>query len=147
MASPERHVMILSVITMGLSSIVSRSVPIFSGKTIDLSIGGVEKEEERASSFRLLINLLGLSTVSGFFGFFRILWQARAGHRLVARLRRKLYAAILSQDAAYFDTVPPGDPISRLGSDANLVRSAVTDHTLGLIRQSLLTIGAVTLLF
>ena len=54
---------------MGLSSIVSRSVPIFSGKTIDLSIGGVEKEEERASSFRLLMNLLGLSTVSGFFGF------------------------------------------------------------------------------
>lgn len=93
------------------------------------------------------MNLLGIMTLSGIIGFFRIWWQSTAGHRLVARLRRKLYAAILSQDAAYFDSVQQGDLISRLSSDADLVQSAVTDQALGLLRNVVIAIGAIALLF
>mmetsp|Transcript_19725 Transcript_19725/g.36265 ORF Transcript_19725/g.36265 Transcript_19725/m.36265 type:complete len:752 (+) Transcript_19725:275-2530(+) len=153
MARPERHLMIMSVISMGLSSAVSLAVPSFSGRIIDLSIGpsvAVDSDNDGDASsespFRLLVILLGVMTLSGFFGFFRILWQAKAGHRLVARLRRNLYAAVLSQDAAYFDSAPVGDVLSRLSSDADLVQSAVTNSILALLSNTVIAMGAICLL-
>lgn len=151
MARPKRHLLIFSAISMALGSAVSLAVPSFAGKIIDLSIAGKDDNddgtEDAASPFGLLLNLLGIMTLSGIVGFFRIWWQATAGHRLVARIRRKLYAAILSQDAAYFDSIQQGDLISRLSSDTDLVQSAVTDQALGLLRNVVMAIGAVTLLF
>mmetsp|Transcript_38530 Transcript_38530/g.93213 ORF Transcript_38530/g.93213 Transcript_38530/m.93213 type:complete len:671 (-) Transcript_38530:166-2178(-) len=152
MAQPERYLMILSALTMAFSSSVSLAVPKFSGKIIDISIHHQSPSEEAdddedPSAFRLLMMLLGIMTISGVAGFFRILWQAQAGHRMVARLRRKLYVGILSQDAEYFDSMKQGDIISRLSSDADLVQSAVTDQVLGLLRNVVMSIGAVAMLF
>lgn len=151
MARPERRFMIFSAISMAFGSAVSLSVPSFSGQIIDLSIAKTEEEDDDAatssSPFDLLMILLGIMTISGIAGFFRIWWQATAGHRLVARIRRKLYTSILSQDAAYFDSIQQGDLISRLSSDADLVQSAFTDQALGLLRNLVIAIGAVVLLF
>lgn len=151
MARPERHLMIFSAISMTFGSAVSLAVPTYSGRIIDLSIVKVDKTGEDAdtapSPFELLMSLLGIMTLSGIAGFFRVWWQAQAGHRMVARLRRKLYASILSQDASYFDSVKQGDLISRLSSDADLVQSAVTDQALGLLRNAIVATGAVALLF
>lgn len=151
LSRPERHLMVFASITMAFSSAVSLAVPSYSGKIIDMSLSKAEDsnniDNESESPLRLLLGLLGIMTLSGVAGFFRIFWQAQAGHRLVARLRRTLYAAILSQDAAYFDSMNQGDLISRLSSDANLVQSAVTDQALGLGRNVVMAIGAVAMLF
>ncbi|CAJ1893286.1 unnamed protein product [Cylindrotheca closterium] len=148
MAQPERYLMIMSAVTMTFSSAVSLAVPKFSGRIIDISIHQKdEQDDDDPSAFRLLMILLGIMTISGVAGFFRILWQAQAGHRMVARLRRKLYVGILSQDAEYFDSMKQGDIISRLSSDADLVQSAVTDQVLGLLRNMVMSIGAVAMLF
>lgn len=145
LARPERHLMVFSALTMAFSSAVSLAVPSYSGKIIDLSLTDANSSSD--SPLRLLLTLLGIMTFSGVAGFFRMFWQAQSGHRLVARLRRKLYAAILSQDAAYFDSMEQGDLISRLSSDAHLVQSAVTDQALGLLRNVVMAIGAVAMLF
>mmetsp|Transcript_38638 Transcript_38638/g.93617 ORF Transcript_38638/g.93617 Transcript_38638/m.93617 type:complete len:744 (-) Transcript_38638:316-2547(-) len=149
MARPERHLMILAGISMTLGSGVSLAVPFFCGRIIDLSLGHHNNDngdDDDTSPFRLLINLVIIMTLSGMIGFFRMLWQAQAGHRLVARIRRQLYRSILSQDAAYFDSTPQGDLISRLSSDADLVQSAVTDMALGILRNVVVAIGAIALL-
>ncbi|KAL3922679.1 MAG: hypothetical protein SGILL_002076 [Bacillariaceae sp.] len=151
LARPERHLIIFSGISMALGSAVSLAVPTYAGRIIDLSIAKTQEDdgsdESGSSPFSLLMSLLGIMTLSGIVGFFRIWWQATAGHRLVARLRRQLYTAILSQDAAYFDSVQQGDLISRLSSDADLVQSAVTEQALGLLRNVVIAIGAIALLF
>jgi len=145
LAQPERPLMFFSAMTLAFSTSVSLSVPKFSGKIIDISIS--DSDDDDPSAFRLLMMLLGIMTISGVAGFFRSLWQAQAGHRMVARLRRKLYVGILSQDAEYFDSMQQGDIISRLSSDADLVQSAVTDQVLGLLRNMIVSIGAVAMLF
>jgi ABC-type multidrug transport system fused ATPase/permease subunit len=156
MARPERHLMICSSISMTFSSAVSLAVPTYSGRIIDLSISNMGATEtglasssssSSSSPFQLLMSLLGIMTLAGIAGFFRIWWQAQAGHRLVARLRRNLYVGILSQDASYFDSIQQGDLISRLSSDADLVQSAVTDQALGLLRNVVVAVGAVAMLF
>lgn len=150
LARPERHLMIFGAVSMAFSSLVSLAVPGFSGKIIDLSLQGDDDDlngNPENSPLNLLLSLLGLMTLAGVAGFFRIFCQAQAGHRLVARLRRELYASILSQDAAYFDAIDQGDLISRLSSDAQLINSAVTDQALGLMRSVVVATGAVTMLF
>ena len=147
MAKPERHLMVLSAITLAFSSVVQLAVPYVAGKIIDLSIRDDDDEtSEKQSPFLLLVGMFGIMTFSGFLGFLKSLWQAKAGHRMVARLRRKLYAAVLSQDAGYFDATPQGDLISRLSSDADLVQSAVTDQSLTLLKNVVVAVGAASLL-
>jgi hypothetical protein len=110
LARPERRLMLLSAISMVIGSGVSLAVPYFSGRIIDLSLqqdryennnddnntnpGDVitteddDRSDDRSSSpFRLLLNLLVIMTLASVAGFFRLLWQAQAGHRLVARLK------------------------------------------------------------
>lgn len=148
LARPERYLLILSAVMMGLNSAVSLAVPRFSGRIIDLSIAPSDDDDDGNgdSPLRLLMTLLGVMTLSGFFGYFRILWQATAGHLFVARLRRRLYAAVLSQDAAFFDATRPGDVLSRMSSDADLVQSAVTDKVVQLLRNAVMSVGAVAML-
>lgn len=149
MATPERSLMIVSAITMAIGSAVSLAVPSYAGQIIDLALGPVGDEEgdDDNSAFQLLMRLLGIMTLASIASFFRIVWQSQAGHRIVARLRRRLYIGILSQDAAYFDSVSQGDLLSRLSSDADLVQSAVTDLALGLLRNVVVGLGSIGLLF
>ena len=154
LARPERQLILMSAITMAFGSSVSLAVPTFSGQIIDVSIGtsttdpgGEDEGDDTSSAFNLLLKLLSIMTLSGIVGFFRILWQAKAGHYVVARIRRQLYAAMLSQDAEYYDQIKQGDLLSRLSSDADLIQSAITDQALGLLRNIVISFGSVFLLF
>eukprot|EP00462_Mataza_sp_D1_P008354 CAMPEP_0175168416 /NCGR_PEP_ID=MMETSP0087-20121206/28940_1 /TAXON_ID=136419 /ORGANISM="Unknown Unknown, Strain D1" /LENGTH=564 /DNA_ID=CAMNT_0016458523 /DNA_START=72 /DNA_END=1763 /DNA_ORIENTATION=+ len=52
--------------------------------------------------------------------------QGTAGERVVARLRNRLFRAILWQEMGFFDTRKTGELVSRLGSDTTLVQQATT---------------------
>ena len=49
---------------------------------------------------------------------------AVAGERVVARLRNRLYAHLLSMEISFFDKKKSGDLVSRLGSDTALIQQA-----------------------
>lgn len=146
LARPERHLLLYSAVCMAVGSAVSLAIPHAAGRIIDLSLQSEEEQSTDSSPFRLLVNLLAIMTLASLSGFFRQIWQAAAGHAVVARLRRRLYQAVLSQDATFFDSTAAGDVLSRLSSDADLVQSAVTDRLLDVARNVLLAVGAVGLL-
>jgi len=164
LARPERFLLLWSGFAMAFGSAVTLAIPSFAGRIIDLSIAEVDDgdsggggddgdvdvsgdSDSAVGPFGLLLRLLGIMTLSSFAGFFRILWQAQAGHRAVARVRRCLYAAVLSQEAAFFDSTKTGDILSRLSSDADLVQYAVTEQILDVLRNIVLSVGAIVLLF
>ena len=49
------------------------------------------------------------------------------GERLVRRLRSRYLAALLKQDLAYFEQVPPGDISSRLDSDIQAIQDGTSE--------------------
>ena len=49
-----------------------------------------------------------------------------AGYRVVCRIRRDLFAAIIKQEVAFFDTNRTGELTNRLSSDTQVLQNAVT---------------------
>lgn len=70
----------------------------------------------------------------------------RAGERLVADLRGRVYAHLQSLPVAYFAERRTGDLLSRLTSDVTLIQSALTGNLLQLLSQSLTVIGGIILM-
>jgi ATP-binding cassette subfamily B protein len=76
----------------------------------------------------------------------RFIIFSRAGERIVTRLRGDLYASILQQETAFFDTQKTGDLSSRLSSDATLLQGTVTSTLSMMLRNGIQVVGAVAML-
>jgi ATP-binding cassette subfamily B protein len=90
--------------------------------------------------------LFGLSAMAGAGVYLRSLWLARAGNRIVARLKQKLFASLLLQESTFLDEQTTGDLLSRLSADAQLVQSAVTHQAVAGLRGMVMTIGSASML-
>jgi hypothetical protein len=69
-----------------------------------------------------------------------------AGERIVSRLRRDLFSALLRQETAFFDERRTGELTSRLAADTTVLQNAVTVNISMLLRFGVMGIGAVVLL-
>ena len=77
----------------------------------------------------------------------RSLLLTKAANRIVSRLRRQLFASTLTQDMMFFDLTRPGDILSRLSADAQLVQAAVTTQAVSLLRGAVMSCGSGFMLF
>jgi ABC-type multidrug transport system fused ATPase/permease subunit len=144
-AKPERSLIICSAVTLAFTSLVQLTTPYLSGHIIDVALKQ-HNGEESSSTVVLLMSLFAVIAFAAYLTYLQTTWQAKAGHRMVARLRRQLYAAILSQDAAFFDSHKTGDLLSRLSSDADLLQDAVQGSVLGGFRGIAMSMGAAVML-
>jgi ATP-binding cassette subfamily B protein len=69
-----------------------------------------------------------------------------AGERVIARLRRDLYQAILDQEIAFFDVERTGDLTSRLASDTATLQGAVSSNISIGLRNLIQLAGGIALL-
>jgi hypothetical protein len=72
--------------------------------------------------------LFALTTVAGAGVYYRALWLAQAGNRVVARLKQCLYAPVLLQESAFLDTQTTGDILSRLSAYRHTSTSCFLYH-------------------
>mmetsp|Transcript_23788 Transcript_23788/g.43187 ORF Transcript_23788/g.43187 Transcript_23788/m.43187 type:complete len:659 (-) Transcript_23788:186-2162(-) len=133
----------LSAATLGVTSSVTLILPFASGQVIDYAISS---PDNGFSPMILAGGLFGLSAVAGVGVYLRSLWLARAGNRIVARLKQKLFASVLLQESAFLDEQTTGDLLSRLSADAQLVQSAVTHQAVAGLRGMVMTIGSASML-
>jgi ABC-type multidrug transport system fused ATPase/permease subunit len=135
----------LSASTLGVTSSVTLLLPYASGTVIDYT---VNSGNDGLSPVVLASGLFGLSALAGGGVYLRSLWLARAGNRIVARLRQQLYASMLQQEAAFFNDnqTTTGDLLSRLTSDAQLVQSALTTQAVSGLRGIVMSTGSAGML-
>jgi ABC-type multidrug transport system fused ATPase/permease subunit len=134
----------LSASTLGVTSSVTLLLPYASGTVIDYTVtsgadGGV-------SPIVMATGLFGLTALAGGGVYLRTLWLAKAGNRIVARLKQQLYSSILQQETAYLDSTTTGDLMSRLTADAQLVQSAMTTQAVAGLRQIVMSTGSMAML-
>ena len=144
-AKPERSLIFCSFITLVFTSLVQLTTPYISGHIIDVALKQ-QIGEASSSTAMLVVSLFMVISFAACLTYFQNMWQAKAGHRLVARIRRHLYSAIISQDAAFFDSHKTGDLLSRLSSDADLLQDAVQGTVLGGFRGIAMSLGAASML-
>ena len=103
----------LSASTLGVTSSVTLLMPYASGMVIDYTMNGAGADGG-LSPMVMAGGLFGLNAFAAAGVYLRTLWLARAGNRIVARLKQRLYASLLKQDSAWLDQQTTGDLLSRL---------------------------------
>ena len=72
--------------------------------------------------------LAGIFLVGGACNFGRVYLMRVAGQNIAARLRRRLYAAIMRQRISFFDQNKTGELVNRLSADSQLVSQTITQQ-------------------
>ncbi|WIG95138.1 ABC transporter transmembrane domain-containing protein [Myxococcus sp. SDU36] len=95
---------------------------------------------------RLAMLMLAVFTVQGITMALRIYLFTSAGERVVSRLRKDLFRALLSQEVGFFDSRRTGELTSRLSSDTTVLQTTVTANVSMMLRYVVTALGGVGLL-
>ncbi|KAI4497024.1 hypothetical protein M0802_007770 [Mischocyttarus mexicanus] len=146
LAAPEKWRLLSAIAFLIISSTVTMAVPFCLGKVIDIIYNvNVQKMAEKLN--QLCIVLFGVFIIGAISNFCRIYLMSTTGHRITYSLRKKAYAAILSQETAMFDTKSTGELVGRLTGDAQLVSYAVTSNVSDGLRSLIMTASGVSMMF
>ena len=122
-----------------LAAAAMLAVPLAFRSLIDAGLAAVDLNA------RFLI-LLGLALTLGLATGLRFYWMAWLGERITADLRKAVYAHVLMQPPAFFETLKTGGLLSRLTADTSLVQTLVGTSISMALRSSLLLLGALAMM-
>jgi ABC-type multidrug transport system fused ATPase/permease subunit len=143
LAKSEIWLLIVGTLALGASSVVNLLLPKYIGTLIDT----VLKAEGRTYLNTLIFSLFLLTIVMAVTTFIRALCFNLAGERVVAKLRRMLFNAIIGQEIAFFDETKTGELLNRLSSDTKSLENAVTVNISMCLRFLVQIVGSLFLLF
>jgi ABC transporter fused permease/ATP-binding protein len=95
----------------------------------------------------IALAMLGIFAVEGIASSLRYTFFSRAGERIVARLRKDLFASLMRQDIAFFDREKTGDLLNRLTSDTATLQNAASVNISQGLRSIASSVGGIVLLF
>ncbi len=106
---------------------------------------GIAKGDQQLLGNGYLI-LLGVVVMLAVATYMRYLLISTVGERVVADIRRDVFAKVLSMHTAYFESSRIGDLISRITTDTTLLQSVVGSSISIFLRNTLLFLGGFTML-
>jgi subfamily B ATP-binding cassette protein MsbA len=132
----------LSVFLSGLSVSVALVLPLGMRDLLNAAVLG----GSRAWLDKLALLLLCLYAVRAALNFCGPLLLQLTSELIVLDLRNRLYLHIHSLGLGYFANQRTGDLLSRLTSDVDAMRSAITDLSVSLLLQSLKLLGSLAIM-
>ncbi|MGI9400890.1 MAG: ABC transporter transmembrane domain-containing protein [Rhizobiaceae bacterium] len=93
--------------------------------------------------FSMLVAIAAVLAIASACRYYFVIWL---GERVVADVRRDVFARVTMLSAAYFDTANSGEIVSRLTADTTQVKSAFGATASMALRNTLLGIGAVIMM-
>ncbi|MDQ1119670.1 MULTISPECIES: ABC transporter transmembrane domain-containing protein [Pseudoxanthomonas] len=127
------------------------ALAVASGATLSLPYAFKQMIDQGFSSGanidRAFLGLFGVAVVLALASAARFYFVSLLGERVVADLRRKLYAHLLGLDAQFHDRTRSGELVSRLSADSELLRSVVGSAMSVAVRSSVTVIGSVVMMF
>ena len=92
------------------------------------------------------LELFGVAAALGLFSAARFFTVSWLGERVTADLRNAIYAHVLEQSPAYFETTQTGEVLSRLTADTTLVQAVVGSSLSMGLRNAVMGVGALVML-
>ncbi len=126
-----------------VSSLATLAYPRAIGDLVDEALGA--RSQQMLDG--LALAMLGVFVVQGVAMALRAYLFQTAGERVVTRLRKDLFRALLSQEVAFFDARRTGELTSRLASDTTVLQNTVTVNVSMGLRYTMQAVGGVALLF
>jgi len=94
-----------------------------------------------------LAGVVGIAVVLAVATYARFYLMMSTGERVIADLRRAVFAHVLTLSPAFFDATRTGDIVSRVTNDSEQLRQVIGFGLSMLLRNGLMMIGALVLLF
>lgn len=120
----------MMAIGWGLKMIVDRGVAAGSAETLD----------------HALVCLLGVVLFMSLASYARLNLINRVAERLIADLRKKIYAHLLTLDPTWYDQNTSGDQVSRINADTTVLQMVITSNLPSTFRHALMLLGGVVML-
>jgi len=132
----------LALISLTVAAITTLIVPVAVRRMVDFGFTpeGIAKINSYFSVMIAVVAVLALSSASRFYLVMTI------GERIVADLRRDVFAHLMRLSPAFFDSSRSGELISRLTADTTQIKSAVGASVSIALRNLMLFVGATAMM-
>ena len=139
----QRHLGLFTgwLLALACSSAATLSLPVAFRTMIDDGFSSGANIDRTFGFVMVVVLVLALATAVRYF-FVTLL-----GERVVADLRGRLYARLLDLDASFYDRSRTGELVSRLTTDAELLRSVVGSSMSVALRSTVTVFGSLAMLF
>jgi ATP-binding cassette subfamily B protein len=133
---------LLALVALIVASLATLAVPLAVRRMIDFgfSAEGVAMINSYFSVMMLVVAVLAIASASRFY------LVTTLGERIVADLRRDVFARLTSLSPAFFDTAHSGELVSRLTADTTQIKSAVGASVSVALRNLVLFVGAASMM-
>jgi ATP-binding cassette, subfamily B, bacterial len=133
---------LLALVALTVAALTTLLVPIAVRRMIDFGFTprGIELINSYFSVMIAVVAVLAVASASRFYLVMTI------GERIVADLRRDVFAHLISLSPAFFDSARSGELISRLTADTTQIKSAVGASVSIALRNLMLFIGATAMM-
>jgi subfamily B ATP-binding cassette protein MsbA len=133
--------LVVAAISLVAISLLSLAMPWVVKNLVDTVAAGLGF----AQLNRFAVALAGIFVLRAGFGFVQTYTVAWVGERVLANLRRQIYDHLLSLSLSFFAEQQVGEIISRLSSDVQVIRSAVTSDLITLLQQLVTATGVLVI--
>ncbi|WP_338844602.1 ABC transporter transmembrane domain-containing protein [Massilia sp. W12] len=142
---PYRNTFLLAGIALLLAAGSTLTIPLAFKRMIDLGFGpGSAGAEHVNSAFLTLFAVATLLALATACRFYLVSWL---GERVTADIRSAVYRHVVQQSPQFFETAKTGEVLSRLTTDTTLIQSLVGTSISMALRNMLLFIGGLIMLF
>lgn len=143
LAREDFGLMAIGLFALTCSSACTLSLPTLAGQVVDVVHVDADPQALKTACGQLAV----IAVVGGIFSGARGYIFSVCGERLAARLRKRLFASIISQETGFFDTSRTGELINRLSSDTQVIQSALTVNISMLVRGGIQATMALGMIF
>src|SRR6202163_2909581 len=132
----------LALVSLTIAAVTTLVVPVAVRRMIDFGFTpeGIARINSYFSVMIAVVAVLAFASASRFYLVMTI------GERIVADLRRDVFAHLISLSPAFFDSSRSGELMSRLTADTTQIKSAVGASVSIALRNFMLFIGATTMM-
>lgn len=142
---PHRWQLILGMFFLVISTITSLTVPVLSGKFLDVATGKTSPYFKTIGDVAIIFVVI--LTLQAFLSFFRIFLFSRVSTKVVADIRLQLYDKILHLPIPFFEQKRVGELNSRLTSDVEQLQEMVSFNLAEFFRQIMTILLGTSYLF
>jgi ATP-binding cassette subfamily B protein len=133
---------VLALISLTVAALTTLLVPVAARRMIDFGFTpeGIARINSYFSVMIAVVAILACASASRYYLVMTI------GERIVADLRRDVFAHLISLSPAFFDSARSGELISRLTADTTQIKSAVGASVSIALRNLLMFVGATAMM-
>ena len=143
---PYRVQIALAALFLVLAAVTTLVFPVALRGLIDGGLVGTDRGAQTMALRDHFLALFGVAVALGVFSAARFYTVSWLGERVTADLRNAVYAHVLRQSPAFFETTQTGEVLSRLTADTTLVQTVVGSSLSMGLRNAVMGAGALAML-